>query len=105
MRRPVWRRLQPVPFAVGLVATYAKWKGHETFLEAVSRLGPAVPVRAYVVGGPAYQVSASQWTRADLNRRASELGLDGPRRLSGLSGRRVARVSRTGCRRACQHGA
>ena len=62
---------------VGLVATYAKWKGHEIFLEAVSRLGPAVPVRAYVVGGPAYQVSASQWTRADLNRRAAELGLDG----------------------------
>ncbi len=62
---------------IGLVATYAKWKGHEIFLDAVSRLRPGLPVRAYVVGGPAYQVSASQWTRADLNRRASELGLDG----------------------------
>jgi len=62
---------------IGLVATYARWKGHETFLEAVSRLPPGLPVRAYVIGGPAYQVSASQWTRAELIQRASNLGLDG----------------------------
>ena len=36
---------------VGLVATFARWKGHHVFLEAIARLPPSLNVRAYVIGG------------------------------------------------------
>ena len=63
------------PFAgvrVGLVATYANWKGHAAFLAALAR----VPgVRGYVVGGPISTTAGSQVTRAELVRIATNLGL------------------------------
>jgi glycosyltransferase involved in cell wall biosynthesis len=37
---------------VGIVATMARWKGHETFLRALAMLPAAVPVRGYIIGGP-----------------------------------------------------
>jgi glycosyltransferase involved in cell wall biosynthesis len=40
---------------VGLIATFGRWKGHTTFLEAVSRLPGDVHVRAYIIGGALYQ--------------------------------------------------
>lgn len=59
---------------VGLVATYANWKGHDVFLDALAR----VPgVRGYVVGGPIYSTAGSQWTRAELEARAARNGLAG----------------------------
>jgi len=61
---------------LGLVATYAHWKGHEVFLRALAQLA-GVPFRAYVVGGPVYQTSASQRSREELERMCWGLGLAG----------------------------
>jgi glycosyltransferase involved in cell wall biosynthesis len=67
--------LPPVPpgvLRVGLVATYANWKGHGVFLEALAR----VPgVRGYVVGGPVSTTAGSQVGRGELVARAAALGL------------------------------
>jgi glycosyltransferase involved in cell wall biosynthesis len=69
--------LQPAPpetVRVGLVATYANWKGHGVFLDALAR----VPgVRGYIVGGPIYTTVGSQVTRAGLEARAEQLQLNG----------------------------
>jgi len=57
---------------VGLLATFARWKGHEVFLRAVA----AVPaIRAYVIGGPVYDTGGSQHSIDELKARAAELGL------------------------------
>jgi len=63
---------------VGLVATYANWKGQDTFLDALARLpatGP--PVRGYVIGGPIYATAGSQFTLGELEQRAAANGLAG----------------------------
>jgi glycosyltransferase involved in cell wall biosynthesis len=62
---------------IGLVATFGRWKGHDVFLEAIARIAPDSPLRAYVVGGPVYQTAGSQRSREDLAARARSLGLDG----------------------------
>jgi glycosyltransferase involved in cell wall biosynthesis len=62
---------------VGMVATMARWKGHETFLRALAALPSATPVRGYVIGGPLYETADSQSTIADLRALATQLGLDG----------------------------
>ncbi len=62
---------------VGLVGTFARWKGHEVFLEALALLTAEVAIRGYIIGGPVYRTSGSQWQLAELQRRASELGLGG----------------------------
>lgn len=62
---------------VGLVATYALWKGHDVFLKAAAALAarrPDASVRFYIVGGPIYQTK-SQHSEAGLRRRILELGL------------------------------
>lgn len=59
---------------VGLVATFAQWKGHEVFLDAISRL-PAAPVRGYIIGGPIYQTSGSQRTYEGLRNEARRMGV------------------------------
>ncbi|GAC1465118.1 MAG: hypothetical protein NVSMB9_04410 [Isosphaeraceae bacterium] len=72
--------LPPAPSGtvrVGLVATYARWKGHEVFLNAVSRLDPDLPARFYVVGGPIYKSLGSQYAPEELAARAQELGVSG----------------------------
>src|SRR3954465_12546519 len=52
---------------VGMVATYANWKGQDAFLAALARLPAAVPaVRGYIVGGPIYTTAGSQFTRDEL---------------------------------------
>jgi glycosyltransferase involved in cell wall biosynthesis len=71
--------LPPAPpevVRVGLVATYARWKGHDVFLDAAARLARrrlALPVRCYVVGGPIYRTPGSQWSREELRQRAARL--------------------------------
>jgi glycosyltransferase involved in cell wall biosynthesis len=58
----------PGTVRVGLVATYARWKGHLTFLEAAARLAadqPTLPIRWYIVGGAIYH-TAAQFTEAEL---------------------------------------
>jgi glycosyltransferase involved in cell wall biosynthesis len=60
---------------VGLVATFARWKGHEVFLEAVSRVSRDMPARFYVVGGPIYRSTGSQHDTAALRAHAAALGV------------------------------
>lgn len=62
---------------VGLVATYARWKGHDVFLRAASRLSSDLPVRFYVIGGPLYKSAGSQHDPVELRERARGLGLGG----------------------------
>jgi glycosyltransferase involved in cell wall biosynthesis len=67
--------LQPAPglCRVGLLATFARWKGHEVFLQAIRQA--SVPLRAYVIGGPVYDTAGSQLTIDDLRARADALGI------------------------------
>lgn len=62
---------------VGLVATFSRWKGHETFLRALSTLPPSDRVRGYVIGGALYDTDGSQHTLGELESLASGLGLAG----------------------------
>lgn len=74
----------PETIRAGLVGTFAKWKGHKVFLEALARLGEAVPVRGYVIGGPIYQTSGSQWSRQELEQEVDRLGLRGKVGFTGF---------------------
>ncbi len=73
--RAGWAPAPPGTVRVGLVATLAWWKGHETFLRAVSLLPPGLPVRAYVVGGALYETAGSQRSLDDLRALAGRLGV------------------------------
>jgi glycosyltransferase involved in cell wall biosynthesis len=60
---------------VGLVATFARWKGHDIFLRALATL-PATPqVRGYIVGGGQYRTTSSQVSREELVSIARSLGI------------------------------
>ena len=58
---------------VGLVATFAFWKGHEVFLRAAAAIPGAS--RFYVVGGPVYATAGSQRTTEELRAVARSLGI------------------------------
>jgi glycosyltransferase involved in cell wall biosynthesis len=60
---------------VGLIATFARWKGHPTFLRALAMLPPSLRVRGYVIGGPVYETAGSQVTLEELRQEAISLGL------------------------------
>jgi glycosyltransferase involved in cell wall biosynthesis len=60
---------------VGLVATFARWKGHRTFLAALAKLPASANVRGYIIGGPLYTTSGSQLTLDELRQEAKALGL------------------------------
>jgi glycosyltransferase involved in cell wall biosynthesis len=61
---------------VGLVATFARWKGHRTFIDALALLPRSLGIRGYVIGGPMYETTGSQVTLEELRRTAASLGLD-----------------------------
>jgi glycosyltransferase involved in cell wall biosynthesis len=64
---------------IGLVATFARWKGHYLLLDAAAeffRRWPTTPARFYVIGGPIYHTQGSQVSEHDLRRRADQLGLN-----------------------------
>jgi glycosyltransferase involved in cell wall biosynthesis len=67
----------PGTVRVGLIATFARWKGHKIFLEALARLSAGSPVRGYIIGGPIYQTDGSQWTLSELKQEADRLQLTG----------------------------
>ncbi|HEX6274999.1 MAG TPA: glycosyltransferase family 4 protein, partial [Polyangiaceae bacterium] len=59
----------PDAVVIGLVATYAWWKGHRTFLSAARRVRDALPeqpLRFYIVGGPLYGTHGSELSVAEL---------------------------------------
>ena len=60
---------------VGLLATFARWKGHQTFLRALGALPPSMAVRGYVIGGPVYDTAGSQVSIEELRAEADALGL------------------------------
>jgi glycosyltransferase involved in cell wall biosynthesis len=79
--------LPPAPdgtVRAGLVATFARWKGQEVFLEALSRLPPQAAVRGYIIGGPIYQTGGSQWSPGELRERCAKLGLEGRAGFTGF---------------------
>lgn len=66
--------LSPLPAGAAcvrmvLVATYARWKGQDSFINAVGRLArtrPDLPIRGYIVGGPIYRTAGSQFSQEEL---------------------------------------
>jgi glycosyltransferase involved in cell wall biosynthesis len=60
-----------------MVATYAWWKGHRTFIEAAAQLVNACarPLRFYVVGGPIYAAAGSQTSVAQMRVLLDRYGL------------------------------
>jgi glycosyltransferase involved in cell wall biosynthesis len=72
--------LTPAPegtVRVGLVATFSRWKGHDTFLRAVAALPPSLMVRPYIVGGALYDTDRSQYSADELRAVAASYGLAG----------------------------
>ena len=67
------------PVRIGLVATYARWKGHELFLQAATQLlrESLPPVQFYIVGGPIYHTFGSQFSPEELQLLIGQLGLNG----------------------------
>ncbi len=74
----------PGTIRVGLVATLGRWKGHATFVAAVSRARPQVPIRAYIIGGALYDTAGSQHGRAELEAMIAGSGLAGRIGLTGF---------------------
>ena len=59
-----------------LVATFARWKGHDVCLTALATLPASLHVRGYIVGGPLYETTGSQISIAELRELARSLGLE-----------------------------
>ena len=73
---------------VGLLATFARWKGHDTFLRALQQT--SADVRGYVIGGPVYDTAGSQLTNDELADRAAALGVSGRVGFTGFVERPAA---------------
>jgi glycosyltransferase involved in cell wall biosynthesis len=74
----------PLPVAsadvvkIGLIATYARWKGHDVFLDALEILKDQqnLPAwHAWIVGGPIYATAGSQWSADELKSMIERKGL------------------------------
>ena len=71
--------LPPAPpdaVRVGLIATFSRWKGHEVFLRALCRIPPSTAVRGYVVGGPLYDTTGSQFSMDEMRALARSVGCE-----------------------------
>ena len=82
--------LAPAPAGtvrIGLVATFSRWKGHRTFLEAIGRLPEDPLVRAYIVGDAVYHTEGSQYALDELRRLAASLGVADRIGFTGLVAR------------------
>jgi len=62
---------------VGLLGTFARWKGHETFLRALASVDPSISIRGYVIGASIYQSDGSQHSVEELKNVGRALGLEG----------------------------
>ena len=65
----------PGTVRVGLLATFARWKGHELFLRAIQQQPAGSAVRAYVIGAPVYDTAGSQHSVEELRALAASLGV------------------------------
>ncbi|HKY23465.1 MAG TPA: glycosyltransferase family 4 protein [Vicinamibacterales bacterium] len=61
---------------IGLVGTFARWKGHDVFLKALASLHTETPVRGYIIGAPIYRTTASQFSIEELREAAA--AVNGP---------------------------
>lgn len=64
---------------IGFVATYARWKGQALLLEALADLAGEADLpewHGWIVGGPIYQTSGSQWSPQELQAMARSLNLN-----------------------------
>ena len=69
---------EPGTVRVGLVGTFARWKGQDIFLQSAGLLAARAdtrPLRFYIIGGPIYSTAGSQFTREELQAVASQHGL------------------------------
>lgn len=72
---------------IGLVATFARWKGHDVFLQAASQVVRELPeasVQFLIVGAPIYQTQGSQFSIAELQAEVQRLKLDRAVRFVGF---------------------
>jgi glycosyltransferase involved in cell wall biosynthesis len=72
---------------IGLVATFARWKGHDVFLKAASQVVtqfPSLPVQFLIVGAPIYQTQGSQFSLLELQAEVNRLKLDRTVRFLGF---------------------
>jgi glycosyltransferase involved in cell wall biosynthesis len=79
--------LPPAPAGVpriGLMATFARWKGHLLFLDVLRSLAATHPFRAYIVGGPLYETTGSQVSMAEPRAAIERLGLSSSVGLTGF---------------------
>jgi glycosyltransferase involved in cell wall biosynthesis len=60
---------------IGLLGTFARWKGHATFLNALARVPRDVPIRAYVIGDAVYETEGSQYSHLELAAMVRQLGI------------------------------
>ena len=63
---------------VGLLGTFARWKGQDLFLAAAAHLlknRPGRRVQFYIIGGPIYQTAGSQFSESELKTQAAKLAL------------------------------
>ena len=74
----------PGTVRIGLVATFARWKGHLTFLRALAKVSEQIAVRGYIIGGPIYKTAGSQFSQAELEEEVERLGLTGQIGFTGF---------------------
>lgn len=74
----------PDEVKIGLVATYARWKGQMVFLEALAGLRTKIPWRAYIIGGPIYATAGSQFEESELRAQIKKFGLQDRVGLTGF---------------------
>jgi glycosyltransferase involved in cell wall biosynthesis len=63
---------------IGMIATFAWWKGQRLFIEAIARVlavAPELKLRAYVIGGAIYATRGSELESAELERLVHSLAL------------------------------
>ncbi len=66
---------------IGLVATYALWKGHDIFIRAIGHIAKQRPelqsaIKFYIIGGAIYETAKSQYSRSQLQQLARELNVE-----------------------------
>ena len=76
----------PGTIRVGLVATFARWKGQDIFLEAAARVPADRPCRFYVIGGPIYSLERLTVYAQRTAPRAANLGLGNRLGFTGFLG-------------------
>ncbi len=69
------------PLKIGLVATYALWKGQDIFIGAIAQIARQRPelkseIEFQIVGGAIYETAGSQYSRSQLQQLARDLAVE-----------------------------